>query len=75
MEDQKKEKPAQIEQHSNEKLTVDQAAERIGVSKNTLYSWIYQRTYKIPRYKVGHRLYFKVSDLDDLLESFRIEEQ
>jgi len=52
----------------NKFLTTKSAAEYLNVSRATIYRWISER--KIPFYKPNNgRVYFKIEDLDDLIES------
>ena len=48
-------------------LTVEQATERLGVSPATFWNLV--KRYDLPKYKLplsGKRVYFKISDLDEL---------
>ena len=47
-------------------LSIDEAAEYLGISKNTLYGYTHRnviRFYKL----LGRRVYFKVDDLNDFI--------
>ena len=47
-------------------LSIDEAAEYLGISKNTLYGYTHQNV--LPFYKLqGRRVYFKVDDLNDFI--------
>jgi len=51
---------------SDRLLTVQQAAERLGLKPSTLYAWAYER--RIPTVKLfGRSLRFKASDIDKLI--------
>ncbi len=52
-------------------LTVDEAAEILGVKKSTLYVWISKG--KVPFYKVGKFVRFSESDLAEFLKNKRVE--
>jgi len=53
-------------------LDLTAAAKRLGVSKHTLRSWsVYQR--KIPHFKLGRRILFKLEDLERFEQAHRIE--
>ena len=54
-------------------LRTDEAAEFLGISKNTLYEWIIQK--KIPHIKVGRLVKFKREDLEAWLERRTQEEE
>jgi excisionase family DNA binding protein len=56
-----------------ELLTVEQAIERLGVSPATFWNLV--KRYKLPKYKLplsGKRVYFKVSDLEELKRPRRV---
>jgi len=50
-----------------------QAAEYIGISKNTLNNWRMDRSQQIPFLKLGTRVIYRSEDLDKYLESCRKE--
>jgi excisionase family DNA binding protein len=52
-------------------LTVDEAAQRLGVSKYTLRGWVSQR--RIPYVKIGRRTLFNPTDLDNLIKASTME--
>jgi excisionase family DNA binding protein len=52
-------------------LTVDEAAQRLAVSKYTLRGWVSQR--RIPYVKIGRRTLFNPTDLDNLIKSSTVE--
>ena len=54
-------------------MSVEEAADYLGVKRSTLYRWKYER--KIPCIKVGHLLKFKKDQLDTWLEEREIEER
>ena len=43
-------------------LSVEEIADHLGVSKETIYRWVEKQ--KIPAHKVGRQWKFKVSDVD-----------
>lgn len=53
-------------------LTVKEVAIIMGLSIQTLYNWINSR--KIPYYKVGHSVRFKLKDIEQKIEEGRVEE-
>ncbi|MBR34176.1 MAG: hypothetical protein CMH78_01580 [Nitrospinae bacterium] len=52
-------------------LTIDEAAEYISVSKNTLYQWSSQR--RIESVHIGRKLLFDKDYLDGLIERSRVK--
>ncbi|MEJ2673525.1 MAG: helix-turn-helix domain-containing protein [Deltaproteobacteria bacterium] len=52
-------------------LTVDEAAQRLGISKHSLRGWVSQR--RIPHVKIGRRTLFNPTDLDNLIKAFTVE--
>ena len=52
-------------------LTVDEAAQRLAVSKYTLRGWVSQR--RIPYVKIGRRTLFNPTDLDNLIKASTVE--
>jgi len=54
-------------------LDTKEAAEFLGISKNTLYEWIIQR--KIPHIKVGRLVKFRREDLEAWLKKRTQEER
>ena len=50
-------------------LSANEAGERYGISKWTLYLWASQG--KLPSYKIGKLRRFSISDLDEFFERFR----
>ena len=52
-------------------LTVDEAAQRLAVSKYTLRGWVSQR--RIPYVKIGRRTLFNPTDLDNLIKASTME--
>jgi len=52
-------------------LNAEEAAERYGISKWTLYLWASQK--KLPSYKIGKLRRFSVDDLDKFFERFKRE--
>ena len=56
-----------VEQLKKRLLGIEEAAQYLGVTKSTLYSWAWRR--KIPSVKMGRRLLFDIQDLDRLIEA------
>lgn len=54
-----------MEELMEDLLTYDQVAEKFQIKKNTLVSWVRHR--KIPFYRVGKAIRFKVSELQEWL--------
>lgn len=52
-------------------LTVEEAADYLGLKKSTIYAYIHER--KLPYYKRGHVVRFKVEELDAWIEASRVE--
>ena len=52
-------------------LNVKDAAQFLGVSVDTIYSWTFKRV--IPHYKLGKLVKFKRSELIQYMESNRVE--
>ena len=48
-------------------LTIDEAAQRLRISRGTLYNRIYDGS--IPSYTIGRRRLIKVQDIDEYLNS------
>jgi excisionase family DNA binding protein len=70
------EKAVVSDQISREKqlLSISEAAERLGIRKNTLYEWVVQR--KIPYIKVGRLVKFRKEDLEAWIEDrFKAEKK
>ena len=53
-------------------LDINECAAYLGISKNTLCSWINQR--KIPYIKCGHPLRFDIKDIDTWLDKNKVKE-
>jgi len=53
--------------HSNEWLDNEAVCKRLGISKRTLQS--YRDTGKIPFSMIGHKCYYKESDITELLNA------
>lgn len=58
------------------RLTVKQAAERVGVSASLIYQWCEER--RLPHFRLGTgtkrgKILIEVADLDALLEGLRVE--
>ena len=54
-------------------ISVEDAAQYLGVQKSTIYSWAWRR--KIPSVKMGRRLLFDREDLDRVIEAGKREER
>ena len=52
-------------------LSLDGACNYLSLSKATLYSWTSKKI-NLPFHKIGRKLLFKVSDLNEFIESNRI---
>lgn len=57
--------------NERELLTVDEAAEYLGLSRSTLYQYAAART--VPTYRLGRLLRFDRRDLDNWIASRRVE--
>ena len=55
----------------NQFMTIEEAAAYIGVARPTLYAYTSRK--QIPFYKLGRRVAFKQTDLDQWIESRRVE--
>jgi excisionase family DNA binding protein len=67
-----KEEPVQVPHRMpGALLTVDEAAQRLRVSKYTLRGWVSQR--RIPYVKIGRRTLFNPTDLDNLIKASTVE--
>jgi excisionase family DNA binding protein len=51
----------------NKWLSVDEAAEYLGVKRDTIYRWI--KNHNLPTYKVGRLWKFKAEELDAWVKS------
>lgn len=56
----------------HDRLYPDQAAEYLGVSRNTLAVWRCTGRYKITYYKIGSKVFYKEQDLINFIESRRV---
>jgi len=54
----------------HELLSIEEAAEYLGVKKSTMYSWVFYR--KIPFVKVGRLVKFERIDLNKWIERRKI---
>ncbi len=54
-------------------LNINEAAEYMGLSKNTLYTWVCQR--RIPFVKCGWLTKFDIRDVDKWIESRKVQER
>jgi excisionase family DNA binding protein len=52
-------------------LSAEQAEERYGISRWTLYRWALEK--KVPSYKIGKLRKFSIADLDRYFENFKSE--
>lgn len=52
-------------------LTVQELSKTLGISKVTIYGWIAKK--RVPYYKIGHRVYFKISDIYNSLDKYKIK--
>ena len=50
-------------------LTIQEAAERLGVKPNTLYLWVSQK--RVPHRKIGRLVRFRECDLEEFVEQQR----
>jgi excisionase family DNA binding protein len=50
-------------------LTIQEAAEKLGVRPNTLYLWVSQK--RIPHRKIGRLVRFRECDLEEFVEQQR----
>jgi excisionase family DNA binding protein len=66
-----KEEPVVLHRMPGSLLTVEEAAQRLGVSKYTLRGWVSQR--RIPYVKIGRRTLFSPTDLDNLIKTSTVE--
>jgi len=51
-------------------VTLDSIAEHLDVSKDTVHRWIRRR--KIPAHRVGRQWRFRVSEVDDCVQSGKL---
>ncbi|SRR6266540_352846 len=56
-------------EQQNELLRTEAAAQHLGVSQTTLTTWRCVKRYALPYLKVGSKVYYRRSDLDQWLES------
>ena len=54
-----------------EVMDIDQAAEYLGIKRQTLYSWVFQR--KIPFFKIGRLVKFDRKELNRWISAKRME--
>ena len=52
-------------------ITVKELSESTSIKKSTLYLWVSAR--KIPHYKIGQIIRFKLEEVEEWLEEFRKE--
>lgn len=52
-------------------LTVEGAADYLGLKKSTIYAYIHER--RLPYYKRGHIVRFKIEELDSWMEESRVD--
>lgn len=60
-----------VESKTSKRLTRNEAAAHLGVNAQTLANWAHTGRVKIPFYKVGRKVIYFKSDLDDYLDSTR----
>jgi excisionase family DNA binding protein len=53
-------------------LSANEAAERYGISRWTLYRWALEK--RMPSYKIGRLRKFSVTDLDQYFEHFKSDQ-
>ncbi|MBI3245887.1 MAG: helix-turn-helix domain-containing protein [Deltaproteobacteria bacterium] len=58
-------------QLQHKKLSVEQTAERLGVSPHTIRAWV--REQRIAFYRIGRRILFDEADIQALEEKSRVE--
>jgi predicted site-specific integrase-resolvase len=51
------------------KLNRKMAADYLGVTEGTLAVWASTGRYELPFFKVGRKVFYRMGDLDDFLES------
>ena len=51
-------------------LKVKQLSEKISVHRSTIYRWM--KNYTIPFYKIGGRILFKESEIEEWMEKFAV---
>jgi excisionase family DNA binding protein len=56
--------PPELQRKRQERLTRAQAAEYLGVPEHTLANWAHTRRKQLAFYKIGRRVFYKLSDLD-----------
>jgi len=63
---------SKTKQNENQKpyISIDEASEYLSLSKSTLYSYTAKKI--IPFYKIRRKILFKVSELNDFIESHRV---
>ncbi len=54
-------------------LNVNQLADILGLKKITIYEWV--RSNKIPFVKLGKRVLFQPSDVEEFIKTNRVERQ
>ena len=57
------------EKSPNKLLTRKEAAEYLGVSTQTLAIWKWSGRYPLPYVKIGRRIKYRQSDLDDFIQA------
>jgi excisionase family DNA binding protein len=55
----------------NKYINIEQLADCLSISVFTLYSWVHQK--KIPYYKFGKAVRFKMQEINEWIENNRIE--
>lgn len=53
-------------------MSIEEAADYLGVKKSTLYSWVFYR--KIPYLKIGRLLKFDLKELQEWIDQKRVSQ-
>ena len=56
---------------SDKWIGIEDAAEYLGVNKDTIRNWIKNQNSQIPAHKIGRQWKLKISELDDWVKSGR----
>lgn len=59
---------------TNQRLTSDEAADYLGVTRPTLRNWRCTSRYEIPYYRIGAKVVYHVTDLHAWIASRRVGE-
>jgi hypothetical protein len=60
---------SQMPGQNNEYLSRREAAAFLGVAPATLAQWYSRRQFKVPFYRIGRRVWYKMTDLQKFIES------